>query len=55
MEFVRLVDADEVVQARIRELRNQSNVRKFMYTDHEISLEEHANWIKSLQGNKRQQ
>lgn len=55
MEFVRLVDADPVVQARIRELRNQPNVRKFMYTDHEITLEEHANWIKSLQGNKRQQ
>jgi len=55
MEFVSLVDASESIQSRIRELRNQENVRKFMYTDHEISTEEHANWIASLRGNKRQQ
>lgn len=55
MEFVPLSDASEEVKNRILELRNQPNVRKFMYTDHEITAEEHQGWIASLSGNSKQQ
>jgi UDP-4-amino-4,6-dideoxy-N-acetyl-beta-L-altrosamine N-acetyltransferase len=55
MQFVPILDLPADRQARIRHLRNQPQVRSFMYTDHEISEAEHANWIKSLSGNTRQQ
>jgi UDP-4-amino-4,6-dideoxy-N-acetyl-beta-L-altrosamine N-acetyltransferase len=49
-----LVEASPEVQADIRLLRNQEDVRRYMYTAHEITLQEHENWLKSLQGNARQ-
>jgi UDP-4-amino-4,6-dideoxy-N-acetyl-beta-L-altrosamine N-acetyltransferase len=55
MQFLPLTDASPAVQAHVRTLRNQPDVRKFMYTSHEISEQEHANWLASLQGNPRQQ
>lgn len=38
----------------VREVRNQESVRKSMYTEHEISLSEHLDWIERLQIDKRQ-
>ena len=35
-------------QLRIREIRNQPGIRAAMYTDHEIDLNEHLNWIKMV-------
>jgi len=35
-------------------LRNQNDVRKYMYTSHEITEEEHLRWLDSLRGNDRQ-
>jgi UDP-4-amino-4,6-dideoxy-N-acetyl-beta-L-altrosamine N-acetyltransferase len=55
MQFLPLTDASPAVQAHVRTLRNQPDVRKFMYTSHEISEQEHAKWLNSLQGNPRQQ
>lgn len=55
MEFIRLSDASDEVRNRILQLRNQLNVRKFMYTDHEISAAEHQKWISSLAGNTKHQ
>ena len=55
MQFLPLTDASPALQAHVRTLRNQEDVRKFMYTSHEISEQEHANWLASLQGNSRQQ
>ena len=55
MQFLPLTNASPAIQAHIRTLRNQPDVRKFMYTSHEISEQEHANWLASLQGNSRQQ
>lgn len=54
MQFIPLLDASPQVQADVRTLRNQPAVRTFMYTDHEISLAEHAAWLASLEGNPRQ-
>lgn len=55
MQFLPLTDASPTIQAHVRTLRNQQDVRKFMYTAHEITEQEHANWLASLQGNPRQQ
>jgi UDP-4-amino-4,6-dideoxy-N-acetyl-beta-L-altrosamine N-acetyltransferase len=55
MRFVPILDLPADQQARVRHLRNQPEVRKFMYTDHEISEAEHAKWIEGLSGSTRQQ
>ncbi|MFG0462323.1 UDP-4-amino-4,6-dideoxy-N-acetyl-beta-L-altrosamine N-acetyltransferase [Pseudomonas sp. yb_1] len=49
-----LVETSREVQADLRLLRNQEDVRKYMYTSHVISSEEHETWLKSLHGNSRQ-
>lgn len=54
MQFIPLVDASHVVQAHVRTLRNQEDVRKYMYTSHEITESEHQGWLASLKGNNRQ-
>jgi UDP-4-amino-4,6-dideoxy-N-acetyl-beta-L-altrosamine N-acetyltransferase len=54
MHFLLLTDADLDVQTRVRELRNHPDVRKFMYTTHEIGEAEHRAWLDSLKGNERQ-
>jgi UDP-4-amino-4,6-dideoxy-N-acetyl-beta-L-altrosamine N-acetyltransferase len=38
----------------VRGLRNADGVRRYMYSDHLISLEEHAAWIEGLRGNPRE-
>jgi UDP-4-amino-4,6-dideoxy-N-acetyl-beta-L-altrosamine N-acetyltransferase len=54
MQFISLLDATPEIQAEVRNLRNQTAVRKFMYTEHEISLDEHCAWLESLKDNPRQ-
>jgi UDP-4-amino-4,6-dideoxy-N-acetyl-beta-L-altrosamine N-acetyltransferase len=54
MQFVPLIDASHAVQAHVRTLRNQEDVRKYMYTSHEITVSEHESWLTSLKGNNRQ-
>ena len=38
----------------VHEIRNQESVRKSMYTEHEISVDEHLSWLKQLNSDKRQ-
>lgn len=52
--FVPILETDSDVQNRIRELRNMENIRKYMYTDHIISEEEHQRWLASLENNDKQ-
>ncbi|MDE1167350.1 MAG: UDP-4-amino-4,6-dideoxy-N-acetyl-beta-L-altrosamine N-acetyltransferase [Pseudomonas sp.] len=54
MTFTPLLDCSVAVQAHVRDLRNQPQVRQFMYTEHEISEAEHQAWLNSLRGNERQ-
>ncbi|HCN44299.1 MAG TPA: UDP-4-amino-4,6-dideoxy-N-acetyl-beta-L-altrosamine N-acetyltransferase [Pseudomonas sp.] len=54
MNFIDILDTDPSVQARVRELRNHIDVRRFMYSSHEISPDEHGKWLASLAGNNRQ-
>ncbi len=54
MQFIPLIEASAATQAKVRILRNQDDVRKYMYTSHEISEQEHKSWIASLSGNVKQ-
>jgi UDP-4-amino-4,6-dideoxy-N-acetyl-beta-L-altrosamine N-acetyltransferase len=54
MRFIPLLNAGADVQARVRLLRNQPDVRKYMYTSHEINEVEHQAWLDSLEGSARQ-
>lgn len=55
MKVVPILDLPADQQAHVRLLRNQPDVRKFMYTDHEISEAEHLNWLEGLRSSSRQQ
>lgn len=55
MEFVPILELSAEQQARVRVLRNQPQVRKYMYTDHEISEAEHRIWLEGLRSGSRQQ
>jgi len=43
-----LTDLQESDQMKVLEIRNQPGVRNNMYTTHEISRQEHLQWIESL-------
>jgi len=43
-----ILTLDEDKQMLVRDIRNEENVRKWMYTDHEVTQQEHLNWIASL-------
>jgi UDP-4-amino-4,6-dideoxy-N-acetyl-beta-L-altrosamine N-acetyltransferase len=38
----------------VRDIRNQDSVRRSMYTDHEIGLDEHLKWVTRLKDDKKQ-
>ena len=38
----------------VRDIRNQDSVRRSMYTDHEIGLDEHLKWVDRLKDDKKQ-
>lgn len=54
ISLVRLTSLDTHTQMQVREIRNEANVRKWMYTDHLISAEEHLAWIERLKHDTRQ-
>jgi UDP-4-amino-4,6-dideoxy-N-acetyl-beta-L-altrosamine N-acetyltransferase len=43
-----VIELDRAAQLRLLELRNQDNVRKYMFTSHRISELEHFEWIARL-------
>lgn len=55
MKVVPILELPADQQASVRQLRNQPDVRKFMYTDHEIGEAEHLNWLEGLRDSARQQ
>jgi UDP-4-amino-4,6-dideoxy-N-acetyl-beta-L-altrosamine N-acetyltransferase len=52
--LVPLTSLDTRSQMRIRELRNEDHVRKWMFTDHVIGVNEHLDWISRLKQDDRQ-
>ena len=49
-----LKQADTETQMKVREIRNEAGVRKWMYTDHEIGANEHLGWINRLKKTDQQ-
>lgn len=51
--FVEIGDCPRADQEKLRDLRNEPEVRKAMYTDHIISVEEHNAWLSASTNNSR--
>lgn len=49
-----LISLETEQQVLIRDIRNEANVRKWMYTDHLIDLNEHLSWINKLKKDDKQ-
>ena len=49
-----LASLDLECQMRIRELRNEESIRKWMYSDHVISPNEHLSWIDGIKKDQSQ-
>jgi UDP-4-amino-4,6-dideoxy-N-acetyl-beta-L-altrosamine N-acetyltransferase len=52
--LVLLTSLDTESQMKVRDIRNEENVRKWMYTDHVIGANEHLGWINRLKKDDRQ-
>jgi UDP-4-amino-4,6-dideoxy-N-acetyl-beta-L-altrosamine N-acetyltransferase len=52
--LVPLVNLDTESQMKVRDIRNEEGVRKWMYTDHPIGANEHLSWINRLKTDERQ-
>lgn len=52
--LVPLTTLDTDSQLKVREIRNEASVRRWMYTDHLIGVNEHLGWIKRLETDSRQ-
>lgn len=53
-QLIPLVDLDTELQMIVREIRNKPNIRKWMFTDHVIGVEEHLAWIRKLKQDDKQ-
>ena len=54
IELVPLISLDLESQMKVREIRNEENVRKWMYTGHTIGVVEHLCWINRLKQDDKQ-
>lgn len=48
IELIDLKEASREISFAVLTIRNEQSVRQNMYTNHEISLKEHENWLRSL-------
>lgn len=54
IELVPLTCISTESQLKVREIRNEAGVRKWMYTDHVIELNEHLSWINKIKTDESQ-
>ena len=54
IKLLPLISLNTETQLSVREIRNEEEVRKWMYTDHLIKLNEHLGWINHLKKDNRQ-
>ena len=54
IDLVPLLELDTETQLSVRNIRNEDSVRKWMYTDHTIELNEHLAWIARLKTDRDQ-
>lgn len=55
IKLIQLIDADLETQLLVRDIRNEDNVRKWMYTDHKISSNEHLDWVNRVKFDTNQE
>ena len=48
IKFINILNLDTSIVEKIRQWRNSEDVRKYMYSSHYISKDEHAKWFESL-------
>ena len=48
IKLVPLSNVNRECQLRVREIRNEDAIRKWMYTDHVIGVKEHLSWINNI-------
>ncbi|MCZ5362331.1 hypothetical protein O5631_09450 [Escherichia coli] len=53
LNLLNIVHSSEDIQEKVRCIRNEPQIRKWMYTDHLISKDEHKNWIERLRNESR--
>jgi UDP-4-amino-4,6-dideoxy-N-acetyl-beta-L-altrosamine N-acetyltransferase len=54
INLVPLIQLDSASQMAVRDIRNEENVRRWMFTDHVIGESEHRGWIERLKADDRQ-
>jgi len=54
IELVPLFSLSTELQLELRNIRNEEGVRKWMYTDHIIALNEHLSWLNRLKADESQ-
>lgn len=54
VKLLKIYTLSESDLIKIKEIRMQQSVRKWMYTDHDISYEEHFEWINRLKNDSSQ-
>ncbi|WP_158261059.1 MULTISPECIES: UDP-4-amino-4,6-dideoxy-N-acetyl-beta-L-altrosamine N-acetyltransferase [Pirellulaceae] len=54
ISLIPILEVDSNIQSRVRDIRNEDAVRKWMYTDHFISEDEHLAWLDQLRIDSKQ-
>lgn len=52
IRFVNIFTEDDSIIEKVRLWRNQEHVKKYMYNQHDISIQEHINYIEKLRNDK---
>ena len=55
IKFINILKTDEKLKMQIRHWRNSEDVKRCMYSDYNISEDEHKKWLDSLVDNYKQQ
>lgn len=53
IELIPLGDLSTELQLNVRDVRNEKEIRRWMYTDHIIGLNEHLDWINQIRNDKQ--
>ncbi len=48
INLIPLGDLNTELQLNVRDVRNENEIRRWMYTDHIIGLNEHLDWINQI-------
>lgn len=52
LEFENILNVEKRLQEKVRIWRNNEEIKKYMFTNHQISKEEHNRWIEKLKNDE---